>query len=197
MVRLEASKPVESLSVTLNGTQLGPISVSRFATASFGPMASSLPAHAVVRWLAASGENREQLVAFPKSAPRDFDALTFFIEGDDRVAASFVVRIGGWRDLHIPFDETPEMARLRGLNESLHIAASRGQFSAVRNAVEAGADVNYLVDTIYPSPVRTAANGGHRELVDYLLLKGARVKQYDLRSPLLAERMKEMGRQAE
>jgi hypothetical protein len=196
-VTFEASKRVPALFVEMGGAQLGPLPVSKFGSASFGPMTSSLPEQAVVRWKTEDGESREQTIDLRGKAPFNFSALKFFVEEDGRLTVSFVVRIGGWRDLDIPLSESPEAARLRELNESLHIAAGRGQLSAVQAAVEAGADVNYLFGSIYPSPVRYAANGRHKEVVEYLLGKGARVRKRDLDAPMLSERMKELGREAE
>lgn len=93
----------------------------------------------------------------------------------------------------IPVSESPEAARLRELNESLYVAAGRGQISAVQAALEAGADLNYLAGSIYPSPVRYAANGKHKEVVEYLLRKGARVSKRDMVVPMLFDLAMELG----
>lgn len=185
------------MSVELDGTRFGPLPVSKFGSASFGPMDSPLADHAVARWTTENGENQEQTIYLREKAPLNFSALRFFVEVNGQLTVSFVVRIGGWRDLVIPVGESPQAARLRELNESLYIAAGRGQISAVQNAVEAGANVNYLASSIYPSPVRYAANGKHKEVVEYLLRKGARVSKRDLVAPMLSDLTKELGREVE
>ncbi len=193
-VEFGSSKNVRAVSTKLGGTQLGPIGVSKYGHASFGPMTSSLPAHAIVRWETENGESREQVIDFSSKPPLNFNSLKFYLDEDGRLIVSFVVRIGGWRSMEIPLDESTEAAKLRELNESLYIAAGRGEISSVRRAVEAGADVNYLADSIYPSPVRYAANGLHKEVVKYLLSKGARVGKRDMVAPMLSELINDVGR---
>jgi hypothetical protein len=196
-VEFSASKSVSAMSVEFGETRLGPISVTKHGKASFGPITSQLPDYAIARWETEKGESRDQKIVFGVKAPFTFNALKFSIGDDDRLTVSFVVRIGGWRNLDIPFDESTEAAKLRELNESLYIAAGKGQLAAVQAAVEAGADINYLAGTIYPSPVRYAANGQHREVVKYLLSKGAQVKKRDLVARMLSELLNEIGREAE
>jgi hypothetical protein len=196
-VKFEASKSVPAFSVEISDAQLGPLPLSKYGSASFGPFTSSLPDKAVARWKSTDGENREQTINLRFNAPFAYDALKFFVQEDDQLAVFFVVRIGNWRNLDIPVNESQAAAKLRGLNESLHIAAGRGQLSEVRAAVEAGADINYLFGSIYPSPIRYAANGGYMDVVEYLLDKGARVRRRDLEATMLAEKMKELGREAE
>lgn len=116
------------MSVELDGTRFGPLPVSKLGSTSFGPMDSPLAGHAVARWTTENGENQEQTIYLREKAPLNFSALRFFVEVNGQLTVSFVVRIGGWRDLDIPVSESPQPARLRELNESLYVAAGRGKF---------------------------------------------------------------------
>jgi hypothetical protein len=60
----------------------------------------------------------------------------------------------------------------------------------VKRLVAEGADPNYLHDSIYASPVRFAANGGHVAVVDFLLNAGGKLTKRDLTVPYLAEKAK-------
>ena len=196
-IEFAASKGVPAFSIEMDGILLGPLPVSKFGSASFGPIASPVPKLATARWKTDKGDSREETIVFGDKEPTDFKALKFFVEESGRLTVSYVVRMGGYRTLDIPLNESPEATSLRELNESLYIAAGRGQLSTVQEKLKSGADINYLFGSIYPSPVRYAANGKHRDVVDYLLSQGARVTKRDLVAPLLLDRTKELGRKAE
>lgn len=196
-IELKSSKGVPAFSVEVEGILLGPIPVSRLGGASFGPIATPLPKLAIARWKTEKGDSREETIILENKKPIDFKAMKFLIDNNGQLAVSYVIQMGGFRTLDIPLNESLDAARLRELNESLYIASGRGQLSTVQDKVKSGADINYLFGSIYPSPVRYAANGGHKDVVDYLLDQGARVSKRDLVAPLLLERMKKLGREAE
>ena len=185
------------MSVSLNDVQLGPLPIGENASASFGPVSAPLPEQVTVVRRLNEDEEKSQQVELSGKPPFTFYAIKFYIDENGALHVSFVIRVGGWRNVEIPLNEASTAAAQRQLNETLHIAAGRGKLEIVKDAVEKGADVNYLFDTIYPSPVRYAANGRHKEVMNFLLARGARVRKRDLDALMLQERMKELRREAE
>ncbi|VAW96994.1 hypothetical protein MNBD_GAMMA22-3035 [hydrothermal vent metagenome] len=59
-----------------------------------------------------------------------------------------------------------------GLDKQLYFAARKGDFKKVKELVEQGADVNYMIGT-FDTPLMTASIDGHHEIVKYLLDNGA------------------------
>lgn len=61
--------------------------------------------------------------------------------------------------------------------EALQIAANKNQLAVVKLLVEKGADVNYLHPITKMSALDFAAFSNNKEMVDYLISKGAVVKK--------------------
>lgn len=124
--------------------------------------------------------------------PRLFQTVVFEISENNTVDLYFEQR-EDFRRIRIPLNETPQQARQRRLDEQLLHAAGLGQIQTVKSSIADGANIDYLLGGIHPTPVRFAANGGHVEVVDYLLKRGARITRSDLASELLAERARILG----
>ena len=54
-------------------------------------------------------------------------------------------------------------------NPPLHTASSKGNVSIVKMLIEAGANVERCGGVLDYAPLQYACNGGHKEVVDYLI----------------------------
>jgi len=64
---------------------------------------------------------------------------------------------------------------------SIHEAAQKGNIEAVKQHLDAGADVNAKDDVVEWTPLLHAAEGGHKEIIELLIAKGADVNAKNLR----------------
>ncbi|MES1196227.1 MAG: ankyrin repeat domain-containing protein [Steroidobacter sp.] len=185
-----------NISVQLGEHLLGPRPVSKNGGTTYGPVPWAIPVTATVTWQMINGQEQSAIISLRDYIPNEFkvnDALIFRIGKDGTLAAFFAYHIDEFRSVEIPVNESPADADQRRLNEGLLKAAGSGQLDQVRALVLKGANPNYLFGSIYPSPVRYAANGGHFVVVDFLLEAGAKVSKRDLMVPYLAEKAAAMN----
>ena len=72
--------------------------------------------------------------------------------------------------------QSPDPTTAKAPDISIHDAAKIGNIEAVKQHLAAGADVNALKNKTYEeTPLRWAAWGGHKEIVELLIAKGADV----------------------
>ena len=64
---------------------------------------------------------------------------------------------------------------------SIHEAAQKGNIEAVKQHLDAGADVNAKDDVVEWTPLLHAAEGGNKEIIELLIAKGADVNAKNLR----------------
>ena len=55
------------------------------------------------------------------------------------------------------------------MNPPLHTASLKGNVSIVKMLIEAGADVDRCGGVLDYTPLHSACEGGHKEVVDYLI----------------------------
>jgi hypothetical protein len=174
----------------------GPQQVRKHGGATYGPMSSRVPGEVKITWRLADGPEHTEVVKLSEQVPEEFeanDAIVFRMTADQRMGVFFSCKVDPFRAVEIPLHETSEAARARELNEALLKAAGLGQLERVEALLRRGADPNYLLGGIHATPVRYAANGGHLEVVDFLLKSGAKLQRRDLVIPYLSSQAKLLG----
>ena len=76
---------------------------------------------------------------------------------------------------------TPEPKTAKATDISIHEAAGTGNIEAVKKHLDAGTDVNAKTDNYGKStPLHLAVFGGHKEIVELLIAKGADINARDI-----------------
>ena len=95
------------------------------------------------------------------------------------IAAVLLVGCGESQQSAPAPEAKPKPPTAKAPDISIHFAARKGNIEAVKKHLDAGVDIHVLDKKYGFAPLHYAADGGHKEIVELLLAKGADVNQRD------------------